>query len=59
MVAIHHAKLDCVGLVFALSVVKVQTGGLLEGYDHQPRVSMTPVTEDGATETTATEEAGE
>ena len=32
-----------VALVFALTVVKVQQGGLLEAYDHQPRVSMTPV----------------
>lgn len=30
-------------LVFALTVVKVQQGGLLEAYDHQPRVSLTPM----------------
>ncbi|ODT61374.1 MULTISPECIES: hypothetical protein [Paracoccus] len=34
-----------VALVFALTVVKVQQGGLLEAYDHQPRVSMTPIVE--------------
>ena len=32
-----------VALVFALTVVKVRQGGLLEGYDHQPRVSLTPI----------------
>ncbi|WP_425051998.1 hypothetical protein [Psychromarinibacter sp. S121] len=37
-----------VGLIFALSVVKVQTGGLLEGYDHQPRTSMLPPTEESS-----------
>lgn len=37
-----------VGLVFALTVVKVQQGGLLEAYDHQPRVSMTPIVEGAA-----------
>ncbi|WP_265501329.1 hypothetical protein [Paracoccus beibuensis] len=32
-----------VALVFALTVVKVRQGGLVEAFDHQPRVSLTPV----------------
>lgn len=32
-------------LVFGLTIVKVQSGGKIEAYDHQPRVSMTPATE--------------
>ncbi|WP_042251440.1 hypothetical protein [Paracoccus sp. PAMC 22219] len=35
--------LGFVALVFGLTVVKVQEGGLVEGYDHQPRVSLTPI----------------
>ena len=35
--------LGFVALVFGLTVVKVQEGGLVEGYDHQPRVSLTPM----------------
>ena len=31
-----------VALVFALTVVKVQQGDLMEAYDHQPRVSVLP-----------------
>lgn len=31
-----------VALVFALTVVKVRQGGSLEGFDHQPRVSILP-----------------
>ncbi|CAM3215737.1 hypothetical protein PANO111632_08580 [Paracoccus nototheniae] len=37
-----------VALVFGLTVVKVQQGGMLEAYDHQPRVSMTPIVEPAA-----------
>lgn len=29
-------------LVFGLTVVKVQQGNLMEAFDHQPRVSVTP-----------------
>ncbi len=32
-----------VALVFALTVVKVQQGDLMEAYDHQPRVSELPI----------------
>ncbi|MFP1642830.1 hypothetical protein [Pontitalea aquivivens] len=32
-------------LVFGLTIAKVQTGASLEGFDHQPRVSITPATE--------------
>ncbi|MEE2859264.1 MULTISPECIES: hypothetical protein [Paracoccus] len=32
-----------VALVFALTVVKVRQGGLVEAFDHQPRVSLTPI----------------
>lgn len=31
-----------VALVFGLTVVKVRQGDLMEAFDHQPRVSMTP-----------------
>ena len=31
-----------VALVFALTVVKVRQGDLMEAYDHQPRVSVLP-----------------
>lgn len=31
-----------VALVFALTVVKVRQGDLMEGFDHQPRVSELP-----------------
>lgn len=32
-----------VALVFGLTVVKVRQGDLLEGYDHQSRVSVLPI----------------
>lgn len=31
-----------VALVFGLTVVKVRQGDLMEGFDHQPRVSILP-----------------
>lgn len=31
-----------IALVFALTVVKVKQGGMMEGFDHQPRVSILP-----------------
>lgn len=31
-----------VALIFALTVVKVRQGDLLEAYDHQPRTSIIP-----------------
>jgi ferric-dicitrate binding protein FerR (iron transport regulator) len=34
--------LGFVALVFALTVVKVQQGDMMEGFDHQPRVSVLP-----------------
>ncbi|WP_295043613.1 hypothetical protein [uncultured Paracoccus sp.] len=36
-----------VALVFGLTVVKVQQGDLMEGFDHQPRVSVLPAEEPG------------
>lgn len=30
-------------LVFALSVVKITNGDMMEGFDHQPRTSVLPV----------------
>lgn len=39
-----------VALVFGLTVVKVRQGGLIEGYDHQPRVSLTPLEPEGEAE---------
>jgi len=45
-----------VALVFALTVVKVRQGDLMEAYDHQPRVSVLPEEgQDGGTETTTKE----
>ncbi len=32
-------------LVFAITVVKISGGGLVEGYDHQPRASILPQAE--------------
>ncbi|MFV0384469.1 hypothetical protein [Paracoccus sp. (in: a-proteobacteria)] len=32
-----------VALVFGLSIVKVTQGDLMEAFDHQPRVSITPI----------------
>jgi ferric-dicitrate binding protein FerR (iron transport regulator) len=37
--------LGFVALVFALTVVKVQQGDMMEAFDHQPRVSLTPMPE--------------
>ncbi|MFB2533400.1 hypothetical protein ACEYYB_13955 [Paracoccus sp. p4-l81] len=31
-----------VALVFGLSIVKIQRGDSLEGFDHQPRTSLLP-----------------
>lgn len=39
-----------VALVFALTVVKVRQGDLMEAYDHQPRVSILPKEEPVAQE---------
>jgi len=33
-------------IIFGLTVVKVSTGGVIEGYDHQPRASLLPKTEE-------------
>lgn len=45
-----------VALVFALTVVKVRQGGLMEGFDHQPRVSLTPAEPAAAPTPTPAEE---
>ena len=34
-----------IAVVFAITVVKVRTGGLLEAFDHTPRASVLPQTE--------------
>ena len=47
-VGLGFVLIGFVALVFALTVVKVQQGGLLEAYDHQPRVSLTPAVEPAA-----------
>lgn len=39
-----------VALVFGLTIVKVTGGGSLEGFDHQPRVSLTPPEPEGASQ---------
>lgn len=33
-------------IIFGLTVVKVSNGGMIEGYDHQPRASLLPKTEE-------------
>ncbi|MCR9152037.1 MAG: hypothetical protein NXH83_17865 [Rhodobacteraceae bacterium] len=33
-------------IIFGLTVVKVSNGGMIEGYDHQPRASLLPGTEE-------------
>ena len=38
-----------VALVFALTIVKIQRGDSMEGYDHQVRPDMVPAAEAGAT----------
>ena len=35
--------LSFVAIVFGLTVVKVERGSKLEGFDHQPRISELPV----------------
>jgi hypothetical protein len=34
-------------IVFGLTVAKIREGASMEGFDHQPRVSVTPLVEDG------------
>ena len=34
-------------IVFGLTVAKIREGASMEAYDHQPRVSITPIVEDG------------
>lgn len=41
-VGVGLVLLAFVALVFALTVVKVRQGDLMEAYDHQPRVSVLP-----------------
>ncbi len=45
-----------VALVFALTVVKVRQGDLMEAYDHQPRVSALPKEGQESETTTTTKE---
>lgn len=42
-VGVGLVLLGFVALVFALTVVKVQQGDMMEAYDHQPRVSELPL----------------
>lgn len=50
-------------LVFGLTVVKVRQGDMMEGFDHQPRVSVLPpegaAPAAPATEPTTTQEQGQ
>jgi len=34
-------------LIFGITVVKIANGSLMEAYDHQPRTSVLPMTEQG------------
>jgi hypothetical protein len=36
----------CIAIVFGLTVAKVREGASMEAYDHQPRVSITPIVEE-------------
>ncbi|AUH64662.1 hypothetical protein [Paracoccus zhejiangensis] len=46
-------------LVFGLTVVKVQQGDMMEGFDHQPRVSVLPPEPAPAAEAPAAAEASQ
>ena len=45
-------------LVFLVTVVKVRTGGLSEGFDHVVRPALVPGQTDGAAPAAASQEAG-
>jgi len=34
-------------IVFGLTIAKIREGASMEAFDHQPRVSVTPIVEDG------------
>ncbi|MCU4654003.1 hypothetical protein N8I71_14250 [Roseibacterium sp. SDUM158016] len=34
-------------IVFGLTIAKIREGSTMEAFDHQPRVSITPLVEDG------------
>lgn len=34
-------------IVFGLTIAKIQEGASMEAFDHQPRVSITPIVEEG------------
>lgn len=46
-------------LVFALTVVKVQQGNMMEAFDHQPRVSLLPPEEPAEPAQNPSQEAAE
>ncbi|MBW7056897.1 hypothetical protein KY389_09340 [Paracoccus bogoriensis] len=48
-----------VALVFALTVVKVRQGHMLEAFDHQPRLSLLPAEEPAEPAPNPSQEAAE
>ena len=49
-VGVALVLISFVALIFALSVVKVQQGDMMEGFDHQTRTSVLPMEEPVADE---------
>lgn len=45
-VAVLLILLGFVGLIFAVTIVKMQNGASMEGFDHQYRASQLPVIEE-------------
>lgn len=58
-VGLGFVLIGFVALVFALTVVKVQQGNMLEAFDHQPRVSLLPVEEPAQPTPNPSQEAAE
>lgn len=58
-VGLGFVLIGFVALVFALTVVKVQQGGMLEAFDHQPRVSLLPTEEPAEPAPNPSQEAAE
>lgn len=36
-----------IAVVFGLTIAKIREGASMEAFDHQPRISVTPLVEDG------------
>ncbi|MGP9805855.1 hypothetical protein [Paracoccus sp. NSM] len=58
-VGLGFVLIGFVALVFALTVVKVQQGNMMEAFDHQPRVSLLPAEEPAEPASNPSQEAAE